>query len=145
MKEPNKQEGKPWWEEKFIEEGARIEHERWAKWQNYLHSFLEWNNDLKAWVLPHEKKDRWQRQVNTPYSMLSEQEKESDRKEVRTYLPMIRKVVESAEKQATEEAMRKCVEIARSKKVADDTQMSDDRIYDEACEDIASSLEALIK
>lgn len=40
------------WVEKFAEQ----EHIRWAKWQSYLHSFLTWNNDIQAWVLPHEKK-----------------------------------------------------------------------------------------
>ena len=67
---------------------AAIEHERWAMWQNYVHSYLTWNNDLSAWVLPHEQKDRWQSQTRTPYSMLSEKEKQSDREQVDRYLPL---------------------------------------------------------
>jgi hypothetical protein len=78
----------------FIEEGekadleyfAELEHIRWSKWQNYLHSFLVWNNDIKGWVLPHEKKEHWQSQINTPYQLLSEKEKDSDRDQVIPYL-----------------------------------------------------------
>jgi len=76
----------------FIEKGANLEHIRWAKWQNYLHSFLEWSNEINAWALPNEKKEHWQRQIQTPYSMLSESEKESDRKEVRQYIPLLNSV-----------------------------------------------------
>lgn len=76
-------------DEELIEKLAAIEHGRWASWQNYLHSFLTWNKDLQAWVLPHEQKDRWQMQVNTPYAMLSEKEKQSDRDEVMRYWPLI--------------------------------------------------------
>lgn len=77
----------------FVEKGAALEHARWAKWQNYLHTFLTWNNDLQAWVLPHEKKAHWQRQIETYYGALSENEKESDRKEVREYLPLIKNLL----------------------------------------------------
>ena len=73
--------------EEFVEKGAALEHERWAKWQNYLHSFLAWNGI--AWELPHEKKEHWQRQIETPYVQLSEKEKESDRKETRNYTPLL--------------------------------------------------------
>lgn len=44
----------------ILEKFAEQEHIRWAKWQNYLHSFLTWNNDIQAWVLPHEKKEHLQ-------------------------------------------------------------------------------------
>ena len=69
-----------------MEDWASVEHIRWAKWQNYLHSYLTWNNDIQAWVLPHEWKDRWQQQINTSYAMLSEKEKESDREQVKPYI-----------------------------------------------------------
>jgi hypothetical protein len=80
-------------EKEFVEKGAELEHIRWAKWQNYLHSHLAWNNDIQAWVLPHEWKDRWQMQINTPYAMLTEKEKESDREQVRPYLPLIKRIM----------------------------------------------------
>lgn len=79
------------WEDEFVEKGAALEHARWAGWQNYLHTFLTWNGT--AWELPHDKKERWEEQTRTPYSMLSEAEKESDRKEARTYLPLIRSLL----------------------------------------------------
>ncbi|MFA5652455.1 MAG: hypothetical protein WC933_03770 [Candidatus Paceibacterota bacterium] len=104
----------------FIEEGekadleyfAELEHIRWSKWQNYLHSFLVWNNDIKGWVLPHEKKEHWQSQINTPYQLLSEKEKDSDRDQVIPYLKrfssrqislikMIVEMVESEKKEYT--------------------------------------------
>ena len=85
-------------EKEFVERGAELEHIRWAKWQNYLHSYLTWNNDIQAWVLPHEWKDRWQMQINTPYQMLSEKEKESDREQVRPYLPLIRSIMSSGDR-----------------------------------------------
>lgn len=71
----------------FIEKGADIEHERWSKWQAYLHSkCVEHENGKGEWVcFPSELFKRWERQINTPYSNLSEVEKESDRQEVRSY------------------------------------------------------------
>ena len=75
--------------EEVVEHFASQEHIRWAKWQNYLHSFLTWSKDLEAWFLPHEQKYRWQRQIQTPYSMLSEKEQESDREQVRPYINYI--------------------------------------------------------
>lgn len=81
--------------EKELEQFASLEHIRWAKWQNYLHSHLTWNNDIQAWVLPHEWKDRWQMQINKPYSMLSEKEKESDREQVRPYFELMKFLITS--------------------------------------------------
>lgn len=90
----------------FIEKGAELEHIRWAKWQNYLHSYLSWNNDIQAWVLPHEKRERWQRQIETYYGALSEIEKESDRKEARNYLPLIAHLISSRELKAQQETLQ---------------------------------------
>ncbi|MCC7570826.1 hypothetical protein KO465_05790 [Candidatus Micrarchaeota archaeon] len=71
----------------FIEKGAVLEHERWARWQAYLFSKSEWTKD--GYLIPKELCKRWQRQIDTPYPKLSEKEKESDREEVRKYLPII--------------------------------------------------------
>lgn len=51
------------------EELADLEHQQWAHWTRYM-----LNN------LTPENIERWQRQVDTPYINLSEQEKESDRR-----------------------------------------------------------------
>lgn len=77
---------------KFVEKGASLEHERWAKWQKYLHSKLEYTEKLgKAYyLLPADLFERWEGQIHRPYSELSEEEKESDRKEARTYLPLLK-------------------------------------------------------
>ena len=66
---------------------AAVEHERWASWQNYLHSFLTWGGT--DWHLPNDKKEQWQRQIETPYSQLSDEEKASDMREVDRYWPLI--------------------------------------------------------
>lgn len=84
---PTQTEG---WEVKVLERFSEMEHIRWAKWQNYMHSFLTWNNALQAWVLPHEKKVRWQSQIETTYAFLSDKEKDSDREQVKPYLDFIK-------------------------------------------------------
>jgi len=75
----------------FIEKGADLEHDRWAKWQAYLFSKSEWTKD--GYLIPKKLCERWQRQIDTPYEKLSEEEKESDRKEVRKYIPLLEKVL----------------------------------------------------
>ena len=78
--------------ESFLEEAAALEHERWARWQKYLHSKLVLPSQDNGWAwLPKKMYQRWERQIKTPYSELSEEEKESDRKEVRKYFPLIQK------------------------------------------------------
>jgi len=77
---------KPKLQEQFVEKGADIEHQRWANWQSWCHKVLRENCPS-----PELEKvlERWERQIATPYKDLSEQEKESDRKEARTYLPLL--------------------------------------------------------
>ncbi|BAY12777.1 hypothetical protein [Calothrix sp. NIES-2098] len=48
---------------------AELEHIQWSHWTAYMLDNLTPENI-----------DRWRRQINTPYSELSEVEKESDRK-----------------------------------------------------------------
>lgn len=75
------------WEEEFIEEAAAMEHDRWAHWQKYCHS--TGIRDSSGIRLTIDSIERWERQINTPYNELTEKEKESDRFEVRKYLPLI--------------------------------------------------------
>ena len=114
--------------EAFVEEGANIEHDRWARWQAYMFSKsffpeiasqvesldldsspdgLPENKDFNfgvktGWnslrdklsgciIIPKEHADRWFRQIITKYADLSETEKESDRKETRNYIPLVKK------------------------------------------------------
>ncbi len=71
-----------------MERLADVEHERWSHWQRYLHSKCERVGDGSL-VIPAHLVERWESQMNTPYSALSEKEKESDREQVRRYLPII--------------------------------------------------------
>ncbi len=74
--------------ETFVEELAAIEHERWAHWQRYLHSKGRRLTDGSL-VLPAELVRLWDTQVLTDYADLSDQEKQSDREQVRRYLPIV--------------------------------------------------------
>jgi hypothetical protein len=67
---------------------ATIEHERWTHWQRYMHSQCEKQPDGSL-VIPAELVQRWEKQIATPYRNLTEKEKDSDREQVRKYLPTI--------------------------------------------------------
>lgn len=71
-----------------IETLAAIEHERWCHWQRYLHSKCLRQPDGSL-LLPMELVTRWEKQINTEYAKLTDHEKESDREQVRKYLPII--------------------------------------------------------
>ena len=88
-------------DKEFVEKGAVLEHDRWARWQKWCHKVLRENCPS-----PELEKvlERWDRQIATPYSELSEVEKESDRKETRNYLPLLHSQLEKI----LEEVM-KCV------------------------------------
>lgn len=64
-----------------LEALAALEHERWSHWQRYLHEQCESNNDGSL-TIPAELVNRWTRQMTTPYQMLTEKEKSSDREVV---------------------------------------------------------------
>lgn len=83
------------WEEEFVEKGADIEHNRWSKWQKHLHSRCIPQEDGSL-LIPADLVQRWERQIATNYSDLSESEKESDRKEARTYIPLVRQAISEA-------------------------------------------------
>ena len=87
------------WEEEFIEKGADLEHKRWAKWQKYMHSKILPSAHDEIMEIGTEMINHWNRQINTPYSELTEKEKDSDRKEVRQYLPLIRNLIQSERKE----------------------------------------------
>lgn len=76
----------------MLEELASIEHERWSHWQKYLHSKGTMQADGSL-LLPPNLIEQWERLISTPYNALSEEEKESDRDQVRRYLPAISKAL----------------------------------------------------
>ena len=82
--------------EGLLDQLAAIEHQRWAHWQQYVHSKAQVQSDGSL-VIPADLVSRWQRQIDTPYSQLNEQEKESDRDQVRKYLPLIAQALSNAQ------------------------------------------------
>jgi hypothetical protein len=74
--------------DELMERLAAVEHERWSHWQRYLHSKCRANPDGSL-TIPAELVTRWSDQMARGYAELSEREKESDREQVRGYLPLI--------------------------------------------------------
>mgnify|MGYP003493291361 CR=1 FL=1 len=74
--------------EAFVDRLAAVEHERWAHWQQYLHDQCQRTKDGSL-VIPAELVARWSTQIATPFTQLSESERESDRDQVRRYLLLI--------------------------------------------------------
>lgn len=72
----------------LIEKLAAIEHERWAHWQSYLHSKCL-KNDNGSLTIPAELVERWNKQIDTGYEELTEDEKESDREQVQKYFYLL--------------------------------------------------------
>lgn len=72
----------------LIEDLAAIEHERWSHWQRYMHANAKHQEDGSLLLSP-ELVQRWEAQMSTKYIDLNESEKESDREQVRRYLPLI--------------------------------------------------------
>ena len=72
----------------LIEELAALEHERWSHWQRYLHSKCVHQADGSL-LIPADLVARWEKQAHTKYEDLSSEERESDREQVRKYLPLI--------------------------------------------------------
>ena len=77
----------------LVEKLASAEHDRWAHWQRYVHSQCTPIGDDGALVIPGNLVRRWEEQMETPYFSLTEVEKESDREQVRRYLPLIIEVL----------------------------------------------------
>jgi hypothetical protein len=70
------------------EELSAIEHERWAHWQAYMHSKCKKQPDGSL-VIPADLVEKWERQIATAYSELSDKEKHSDREQVDKYLTFL--------------------------------------------------------
>ena len=81
-------------EQELIEQLADKEHASWARWMQHLFSMCTHLPDGRL-VIPGMLVVRWERQANTNYAELSEQEKQSDRDEVAHILPIIRKYGEA--------------------------------------------------
>lgn len=71
-----------------IDRLADIEHERWSHWQKYMHEKGVRQED-GSMVIPADLVAQWDKQIETPFAELSEDEKDSDREQVRKYLPAV--------------------------------------------------------
>lgn len=60
---------------------AAYAHNLWTKWMTWVFEVSTENEDGSV-TIPLDKVLRWKRQMDTPYTLLSEEEKESDRKQV---------------------------------------------------------------
>ena len=72
----------------LVERLAAVEHERWSHWQRYLHGKCVRQPDGSL-LIPAELVARWEKQIHSKYAELSDQERESDREQVRKYIPLI--------------------------------------------------------
>ena len=67
---------------------ADYAHEAWSGWMEYLFSKSQPNADGTV-TIPAPLVDRWLRQMITPYTALSEAEKQSDRAEADKMLALM--------------------------------------------------------
>jgi len=77
---------------------AAVQHEIWAHWMRYMftqgHFFQTLTGEnvdkvVETWGMPADKVIRWQRQMNTLYSDLTETEKDSDREQADKILAVL--------------------------------------------------------
>ena len=72
---------------------ADLAHKQWSGWMKHLFSKSRKNDDgtvtIPVWAV-----ERWTRQMNTDYKELPEEEKESDRKEARKVIQVLREEME---------------------------------------------------
>lgn len=73
-------------DDELREKLAAIEHERWADWQKWCHKVLRENNPSPE---QGDILERWDRQIETPYSELSDKEKASDMEQADRYWHLI--------------------------------------------------------
>jgi len=69
---------------------ASLCHDQWSGWMTYLFGRSTQNNDGTV-TIPKSLVDRWKRQINTPYALLSKDEKDSDKKEADKFIKLMAK------------------------------------------------------
>jgi len=70
---------------------AAVAHVMWVHWMQYFLSQLGGSDDPAYWELSDDLVQRWRRQMNTLYSDLPEEEKESDRREADRMIDALRR------------------------------------------------------
>jgi hypothetical protein len=71
----------------FKDKLASLCHDQWAGWMIYLFGKCTHNPDGSV-TIPKSLVDRWQKQLNTPYDLLSKEEKDSDLKEADKFIKL---------------------------------------------------------
>uniref|UniRef100_A0A6M3LY95 Uncharacterized protein n=1 Tax=viral metagenome TaxID=1070528 RepID=A0A6M3LY95_9ZZZZ len=90
-----------------VERLADIQHNIWASWMSWMfreggrNRFIDGgeHDGMKLWTMNPEKAMRWQRQMETPFAALPEDEKESDRLVIREHMGEIMALREALEGQ----------------------------------------------
>jgi hypothetical protein len=72
----------------LVELLAAQSHASWSHWMTYLFSVSEKQPDGSVRIPAH-LVERWERQRNTEYTQLTEQEKQSDRNQAELFIPII--------------------------------------------------------
>jgi hypothetical protein len=70
------------------EQLAALQHQIWSDWVKHLFEVSIANPD-GTMTIPRQYVQQWQREINTSYDNLSEEEKDGDRKQVDKMLPLI--------------------------------------------------------
>lgn len=84
---------------------AALCHEQWSGWMKYLFSKASPDGrELPQWAV-----DRWSRQATTSYENLTEEEKDSDRKEADRFLDILRTTEAQAREELAESNQRLAV------------------------------------
>jgi len=73
------------------EQLADLSHDIWTSWMEWQFSVCEQGDKDNSLRIPADKVTRWARQIRTPYSELSEQEKDSDREQADKILAVLEK------------------------------------------------------
>jgi hypothetical protein len=89
--------------ESLVEELAALEHQRWAHWQKYVHDRGQRQPDGSI-VLPSDLVAHWERQIKTQYADLTNEEKDSDRAQVKKYRPLLERWLNLARKESDDNA-----------------------------------------
>lgn len=94
----------------LYEQLAAIEHHRWADWQRYMHSLCERRDD-SALVIPADRVAHWERQIDTPYTDLTEAEKAMDREQVGRYWHLVSPAAPEPDSEPADDCLRTGVEV----------------------------------
>jgi hypothetical protein len=83
---------------------AAIEHERWADWQQWMHSKMTFQGI--GYSLPADLYQRWDRQIATKYADLPAPEQASGMEQVDRYWPLIEEYISKAQLKLVDELMK---------------------------------------